>query len=123
MNHLIFASITLSGVEQVVVLLGLLGTIGSFILWANSKQDGLVSKFVEIDARHFRLRARLALSFQRIAYTLKGIDTRLSDLERHEERSSGFKTRLRGKDSDLQNQGVEFWNESALDDETKIPED
>ena len=119
----LLASITLSGIEQVVVLLTLIGTIGSFILWANSKQDGLVSRFVEIDARHFKLRARLALSFQKIAYTLRSIDTRLSDLENHEENNSSFKKRKRPRESELQNKGIEFWNETSLDDETQIPFD
>ena len=122
-QHLIGASITLTSLEQIIVVLTLIGTIGSFLLWANSKQDGLVSRFVEIDSRHFKLRARLALSFQKIAYTLRNFETRLTDLENHEENSSSFKKRKRPRESELQNKGIEFWNETSLDDETQIPFD
>lgn len=104
--------------EALLAIVALFSTILGGLLWINSQQDGLVSKFNEINSRHFRLRARLALSFERLGNQLAGLEARISDLESFQGKRGYHKRQTPPRES----KGVELWNESSLEDETKIPD-
>lgn len=114
----IFAAVPTIELEEIITVLTLLSIIVGVLLWINSRQDELIQRFNEIDSRHFRLRARLALSFERLGNQLDGLESRISDLESFETKHGYHKRQSPPRES----KGIELWNETSLEDETKIPD-
>lgn len=114
----IFAAVPTIELEEIITVLTLLSIIVGVLLWINSRQDELIQRFNEIDSRHFRLRARLALSFERLGNQLAGLESRISDLESFETKHGYHKRQSPPRES----KGIELWNETSLEDETKIPD-
>lgn len=114
----IFAAVPTIELEEIITVLTLLSIIVGALLWINSRQDELIQRFNEIDSRHFRLRARLALSFERLGNQLAGLESRISDLESFETKHGYHKRQSPPRES----KGIELWNETSLEDETKIPD-
>lgn len=106
-------------IEELLAIISLFSVIIGAGLWLNTKQDNLENRFFQINTRHLKLRGSLSLYFQKISNQLRNLDCRISNLEAFLG-TKGFECRR--SEEKQENYGEAFWNESGLDDDTKIPE-
>lgn len=115
--------------EILGILLGLISLAGALItviFWINAKQDSLIKRdnhldglFQEVYTRQLKLRGSLSLVFQKISSRFTDLDARTSNIESFL-KNKGF--HIREKELRHEDYGEKFWNESGLEDDTKIPE-
>lgn len=118
--NLFLASVIPLNLELLAGVLSIGGLIVGAILSANKVQDKLNERFHKIELRHARLRGGLSLSFNTIENRLGATEEKLNELINFS-RARGFDERQ--SPLKRENIGAKLWNDSGLDDETKIPED